>query len=331
MAQLLKIASLAQLEALAGLEGIKALSADLFMLHKPDTHLAIREGDDTLLGRCSLWWHATPVYPEERLGLIGHFEAQNAEVAAMLLKEGCRILSICQCTLAVGPVDGNTWRRYRFITARGTEPPFFMEPDNPDAYPGYFSDAGFRPLARYYSNLDPDLGWSVPETETLRLNLERQGVRLRSLKFDDYSGELEKIYRISLDGFRHNFLYKPVDRDEFCKIYSCIQPFIVPELVWFAEAGNRPVGFLFAVPDMLRIRRGVPSDTVIFKSMAVLPEWSGRGIGSLLLGTVTEQACRQGFRRGIHALMHEANRSRLMSGHHGREFREYTLFCRNLP
>jgi hypothetical protein len=44
MAQLLKIASLAQLEALAGLEGIKALSADLFMLHKPDTHLAIREG-----------------------------------------------------------------------------------------------------------------------------------------------------------------------------------------------------------------------------------------------------------------------------------------------
>ena len=42
---------------------------------------------------------------------------------------------------AVGPLDGSTWRRYRLVTERGVEPPFFMEPDNPDDWPGKRPDA----------------------------------------------------------------------------------------------------------------------------------------------------------------------------------------------
>ena len=53
-----------------------------------------------------------------------------------------------RCTIAIGPVDGNTWQRYRLITEPGTEPPFFLEPDNPDAWPGQFTAAGFTPLAQ---------------------------------------------------------------------------------------------------------------------------------------------------------------------------------------
>ena len=43
--------------------------------------------------------------------------------------------------MAVGPMDGSTWRRYRFITERGAEPAFFLETYNPDVWPLNFTGA----------------------------------------------------------------------------------------------------------------------------------------------------------------------------------------------
>jgi hypothetical protein len=50
----------------------------------------------------------------------------------------------------------------------------------------------------------------------------------------------------------------------------------------------------------------------------------------LLLAEVHEAARRLGFRRAIHALMHETNRSRNLSAHYSRTIRRYTLFARRL-
>jgi predicted N-acetyltransferase YhbS len=225
-------------------------------------------------------------------------------------------------------MDGTTWRRYRLVTRRGTEPPFFLEPDNPDDYPAWFEAAGFSPLARYYSNLDPDLGWGVPDA--VRQRLERGGITIRPLDPADFTGELERIYDISIASFRNNFLYSPISRDEFLALYTRIRPVVQPELVLFAERAGEPVGFIFAVGDQLNRRAGELPETVIIKSLAVLPAWNGKGIGALLMAEVTAGARALGYRRGIHALMHEENRSRSLSGHHGTVMREYALFSRRL-
>lgn len=331
MSKIVAVSSIEQINALFGGSGIAPLGEKEFSLHAPDAHLAALDSHGMLAGRCSLWWHAAPPCPGERVGLIGHYEVRDGETAALLLARALGELDRHGCTLAIGPMDGNTWRRYRFVTRRGTEPPFFLEPDNPDDYPGHFLSAGFAPLARYYSNLDPDLGWSLAGAAELEERLKKEGISFRSLRMAEFGNELERIYEISVAGFRNNFLYTPIDRGEFLEMYAGSEAFVVPRLVWFAEQGGRPIGFIFAVPDLLRVAAGEPPDTVIFKSMAVLPAWGSRGIGSLLLSFITEQARRKGFRRGIHALMHEANRSRMLSCHHGVEMREYTLFSRRLP
>ncbi len=330
MPEIVKVASIEELEALGARGGVAPLGRREFTLHAPDAHFAALDTSGMLAGRCSVWWHATPPCPGERVGLVGHYEARDATTGALLLAHACRVLADQGCTLAIGPMDGNTWRRYRFVTRRGTEPPFFLEPDNPDDYPRHFAAAGFSPLARYYSNLDPDLGWTVAGT-ALEGNRRDTGVTFRSLNPDEFEGELERLYELSVACFRNNFLYTAIDRSEFLAMYSPLRPFIVPELVCFAEREGMPVGFLFAVPDMLRVRRGEPADTVIFKSIAVLPAWNGKGIGALLLARLTEQARGRGFRRSIHALIHEDNRSRILSGHHGVEMREYAIFARRLP
>ncbi|MFN0086638.1 MAG: N-acetyltransferase, partial [Blastocatellia bacterium] len=71
-------------------------------------------------------------------------------------------------------------------------------------------------------------------------------------------------------------------------------------------------------------------DTLIIKTVAVLPEAGYAGLGSLLVARAHEIAEAAGFRRVIHALMHETNRSRRISDHYAGTMRRYTLFSRAL-
>jgi L-amino acid N-acyltransferase YncA len=87
---------------------------------------------------------------------------------------------------------------------------------------------------------------------------------------------------------------------------------------------------MFAFPDLLQARRSVPIDTVILKTVAVDPAMSGMGLGGALTDLVQRSARDLGFRRAIHALIHETNVSRTISGRSARTFRRYALFSRPL-
>jgi len=309
---------------------VPMISAEELAHHAPDAHWLLSGDGGELLARCSLWWRAVAGYRNKRLGYIGHYAASDMERGKELLRLAGAELARNGCNLAVGPLDGSTWRRYRFVTGRGSEPPFFLEPDNPDDYPLHFETAGFTPMARFFSSINPDLEQSVSLPEEQEKRLRDAGITLRTLDPQDFDGELARIFDLSVTGFRDNFLYTPIDRDEFLTMYGKVRAYTKPELVLFAQCEDEPVGFIFALPDMLRLQRGEPLDTVILKSMAVLPQWNGKGIGALLMARVTENARQSGFRRAIHALMHENNRSRDMSRHYGPEIRQYTLFCREI-
>lgn len=109
----------------------------LCITHGCDAHtLVIRKGE--IVARCSLWWSEPPPLAGQGPGIIGHFAALNALDAGELLDAACLELARHGCTVAVGPMDGNTWRRYRLLTGRGPERPFFLEPDNPDEWPAFF-------------------------------------------------------------------------------------------------------------------------------------------------------------------------------------------------
>ena len=74
-----------------------------------------------------------------------------------------------------------------------------------------------------------------------------------------------------------------------------------------AEHEDRPVGFLFGVGDMNQASRGEPIDTLVVKSLAILPDRRYAGLGTVLLDRCQQAAHRLGFRRAIHALMREGN------------------------
>ncbi len=306
------------------------LDPDTVERQKPGASWLVTDEAGNAAGRCSLWWEGTPEHEGRRVGYVGHYAVTDGRAAPELLHRACARLAAKGCGLAVGPCDGNTWRRYRLVTERGTEPPFFLEPDNPDEWPGQWADAGFSPLAHYYSALNPDLGAVDPRMMAAAQRLHDDGVDVHPLDAGRFDEELPRVHALSLVAFRDNFLYTPIGEEEFVAQYAPIRPYLRPELVLLAERRGELIGYLFGIPDLLRARRGGPMDTVILKTMAVHPDHAGKGLGGLLMARCHEAARQAGFTRAIHALFHESNRSGRISGRTARVFRRYTLFARPL-
>jgi L-amino acid N-acyltransferase YncA len=314
-----------QRERFCALPGPAPLSPAILERHRPDASLLLADA-----GRCSLWWTDTPPHAEHCLGAIGHYWVQDADAARQLLNVAADRLAAHGCTLAVGPMDGNTWRSYRLLSERGDQPPFFLEPDNPDAWAGQFLDNGFTPLAQYYSALSGDLTVEDPRLAEVARRLADDGILFRPLNPDRFEDELRSIYQLSLASFQQNFLYTPIGVDEFIAQYSNIKPHVRPELVLIAEKQGMPVGYVFGIPDLLQAKRGQKIDTAIVKTVAVHPQHGRAGLGGLLVARCHEAARALGYQRAIHALMHETNKSRRISGHTAHVFRRYTLFARAL-
>ena len=298
--------------------------------HAPDQHVMVEGDDGTLRARASCWWTATPALPGERVGLVGHYAAADDESAAAVLHDSCTALAQAGCSLAIGPMDGNTWRRYRWVIERGAAPPFFLEPDNPDTAPAQFVAAGFAELATYTSAATEDLSQEDPRLGAAETRLTRQGVRIRSLDAARADAELSAIYRLSVEAFSDNYLYTPIEEAEFLEQNVRVLPYVDPELVLLAERGSALVGYLFGVPDVLQRLRGEPVTTFIVKTVAVARGHGVSGLGSVLVGLAQSRAHGRGYTRAIHALMHESNVSRNISRRYARTIRRYALFARRL-
>lgn len=340
--------------------GLPAIAAETVQRQQPDQCLVLWHTDDTVRAplvraplaraplaraRCALWWRNTPSYQSQQVGYIGQFAATDEQAAIEMLHSASAELAHAGCTLAVGPIDGSTWNTYRAVIERGDEPPFLLEPDTPDFVARAFEAAGFDLLATYMSDIVDDLRPIVATQRGSRIRerLAQRGVRLRPATDAEladpqqFTRLLRAIYRVSVEAFAHNLLYQPQSEAAFIEQYAAVQQAITPQLVWLAEGEQREgeqnalIGYCIAFPDWLQARRGVPVDTVIIKTVAVLPAWEGQGIGALLVEQCQQSAAQLGFRRAIHALRHEHASSRNISRHYStRTMRRYGLFARRL-
>ncbi|MFO1452478.1 MAG: hypothetical protein U1F61_30205 [Opitutaceae bacterium] len=294
----------------------------------PDRILEHRHAGQS--AEAGLWWRDVPTLPGEKLGVIGAFSASGPEAAAAVLEQAASELAGQGCTLAVGPMDGNTWRRYRLVTDPGTDPAFFLEPTNPPEWPQWWQAAGYTTLATYTSTVADDLQRQDPRVAAVAERLRAGGMVIRPLSLAAFRDELTRIYDVSIESFQENYLYTPLPAEAFLGQYLPLQSRVVPELVLLAEKESHPMGYVFAVPDLAQAARGERVDTFIVKTLAVRPGRACAGLGAWLLAEVHQAARALGYRRAIHALMHESNRSRNLSAHYARTIRRYALFSKSL-
>ncbi len=275
-----------------------------------------------------LWWNDVPLVPEKRLGVIGHFHAHDAcdELSVhQALEVACEHLRKVGCTHAVGPMNGNTWRAYRFLTWLGDEPLFIFERNQPATWPQWWEKAGFVVSENYWSALMDNLAVHDPRLDVVAKRLEQSGVVIREIQIDKFEKELISMFPASELAFANNVLYAPITKEEFLAMYMPVKPLLKPGLSFVAVQGENVVGFIFTIPDIEQAKRGQQIDTIVVKTLGVIPGRAYAGLGKLLLERCQHSAYTLGFRRAIHALMHHGNTSRNL-GDGAHEIRRYTLY-----
>jgi GNAT superfamily N-acetyltransferase len=325
-----RIKSIEQIRGLAGLERLPGLSAQEIALSRPNGHWVALDSGDAVSARCSLWWTRTPHQGSHRLGLIGHYAALNPAAGVKLLEAAERELKVHGCTLAVGPMDGSTWRGYRFVTDRGEAPPFLLEPDNPPEWPALFQQRGFQPLAEYFSSATTTFAFEDPKAARAEHRLVSLGVSLRPLALDDFEGELQRVYQLVVLSFAGGFLYQPLAFEEFHEQFLPLKGWLSHGLSLIAMHEGQHVGLVLVLPDLLQNRSARQAKTAIIKTLAIHPDRQYAGLGSWLAAAAHRAAGELGYQRVIHALMHSGNRSLNISGRYGQPFRRYTLFSKVL-
>jgi GNAT superfamily N-acetyltransferase len=282
------------------------------------------------------------------IGMLGFFEALEGSQEAVhaLFNEAIRWLRETGAGRIVGPMDGDTWHRYRLNAGPfppAGDPPFLLEPYNPPYYPALWESAGFRVLETYSST------WADTAAVARRLEPRHRealaaGYRLRPFTALLFEDELAVIYELSRTVFAGNFLYTEITEDEFIALYAGARPLIDPGLIWFARSPEgRDVGFLFAYPDHFRAvaalqgRRDLAAKlrflwhrrstkTVDVKTLGVLPEHRRAGVGAALMYRVHVEAQERGLRRANHCLFRDGNPSGGMAGEGAKLLRKYHLY-----
>ena len=282
----------------------------------------------SVVARAALWWRNTPLMDGANIGTIGDFEAEDGEATAILLEGAANYLREQGCRIAVGPMNGNTWQRHRFVTWSSGRGSFLLEPRNPSAHPGWWEAAGFSVLSRYSSSVMPLDGREVM-TPAVRSRL-LASVRVRELDVSRYDDELRRIHTISLKSFSRNFLYTSLQEDAFLDAYRKVRDHVDADLVRIAERDGVPCGFVFGIPDLEAAKRG-EKPAIIVKTLAVDPESRCAGLGSLLVDELHRIGREKGYTEAIHALQHESNTSLKITGRHqGEVIRRYALYSRSL-
>lgn len=278
--------------------------------------------------KCSLWWNQVPPLEGEKLGVIGLFESNSKEDSIFILEKANSILKEHLCTKAVGPMNGNTWQNYRFVTKTSERDPFFMEPQQPPDWPQWWQDAGFENWQKYCSLIQP-LSEEDPRAPRVLTRLSKNGVHIRPINTSEFERDLKAVFKVCLDAFRQNVLYTDVDESIFLSKYLPFADKLDPRFVLVAESEGQCCGFIFSVPDLSQKQRGKEIDTIILKTLAINPNRKFAGLGILLVDLVQKEAREAGLKYAIHALMHNNNSSANI-GKHAEFLREYTLFSKSL-
>ena len=228
-------------------------------------------------------------------------------------------------------MDGNTWFRYRWVTHRGDDSPFYLEPWNSQAYPAFFLNSGFRPIAEYESSLVSDLSIQDPRLPKLHERLMRNQVQFRPLDLERLEMDLQALHELSLAAFKDNLFYTPIELDTFMSLYLPFRDAIRPEFTLLAFHESTLIGFCFALPDAARLNAGYNLDTLIIKTIAVRPDRRFAGLGSWMVEQMHLRAAKAGMNRVIHALKAVSNRSQnITTKYRGSCLRQYQLFAKSL-
>ncbi|NWO18108.1 GNAT family N-acetyltransferase [Leptotrichia sp. oral taxon 223] len=305
-------------------------------IEHPSEIIVFYNENEEMAGSLNLW-HNRPNYNGKATSYIGNvnilekYRKNETEIFNEIfenLKKDC-------IETIIGPLNGTTWNTYRYVTDMGNHPPFLLEPFNEEYYVELFEKIGFEPLAYYIStimeNMNPvQRGNLSKKIEKLRKFDFYKDITVKSAENEDLLVVLNKVYDLTIEAFKNNFLYSKLDREIFLKMYMSYEDKIVKKFFKMLYLKDELIGYVFGIPDYAELQYKEKIKTMILKTIAISPKYNGKGMGYILIDELVKEAERSGYKNVIYALMHEKNISKNIGSLLGDELRRYALFIKEL-
>lgn len=316
--------------------------------------MAVRNGRDVgrLAGVIDRNYNA---FHNDTAAFFGFFECiRDPEVSRLLFNALFEWARQNGMRRVLGPMNPSTNETCGLLIEGTDSPPTFMMPYNPVYYAELITDAGFRKakdLLAYYVDVA-----KCPLDRLRRIAAKVRErypqVRLTPVRRRTLRRDLARIKKVYNSAWERNWGFVPMTDSEVNFLAGRLKPLFMEGLVWLAEAGDEPVGFMLAMPDYnipLRLLRGRLFTPRLISFLPYLfgvkrphrcrvlilgvkEGWRGRGLEGAMLA--------EGFRVGIAAGITEAEASwvledntpmvRLMEFFGGRPYKTYRLYEREL-
>jgi len=247
-----------------------------------------------------------------------HFIEDYAVMEALLACASAWARQRSLDTLA-GPFNLDYEDSYGILVEGRDRPPALMCGHTPAYYLDFVERYGFQPVRGDNIAFALNLAEQAPALLELERMAERVRARrsytIRPADLSHWEDELERIYVLLNLALRHLPDYRPWPREVVFKSMTPFRKIADPELILFAEDGERTVGWLPGLPDLnevfihvdglrrpwdylklawyLRRRR---TECLTIKSVLVLPEYWGTGAAILLFDEMARRARQRGYR-----------------------------------
>ena len=306
------------------------------MIERPSEIVIFNDESNIVIGSLHLW-HNRPDYNGRKTSYIGNVNIHEKyrkdeeqlfnKIFEELKKEGIETI--------IGPLNGTTWNTYRYVAEKGSRRQFLLEPWNEDYSVSLFEKLGFKPLAGYISTVME--GMDSDGRRNLNKKIEKlkkfdyyKDIKVESAENKDLLTVLNKVYDLTVEAFKNNFLYSELEREIFLKMYMSYEDKIIKKFFKMLYLGDELIGYVFGIPDYAELGYKGKIDTIILKTIAVSPIYNGKGMGYILINSLVEEAEKEGYENVIYALMHQSNVSKNIGLLRGNMLRKYTLFIKEL-
>lgn len=260
---------------------------------------------ELVVGRFALYDNPTIKISDEKTILIGSYECINdIEVSKELIKRVKEKALELGASQIIGPMEGSTWQNYRFTIS--DEPKFFTEMIHQPYYPNHFLKSGFKVLKSYSSTIDSKIEVNENRLMKFEKRVNDQNLVVRNIDLNNFKNELLRIGDFCNSAFKSNYLFSELDSTLFSDKYVSIKDYVKEELLYIVEDSEGEMqGFLFCIPNYFDEK----GESIIVKSMAILPKRNLAGLGIYLGEIMYKKALELGFTKAIHAYMIDENKS----------------------
>jgi GNAT superfamily N-acetyltransferase len=286
---------------------------------------------------------------------LGFFECiDDYEVAEALFKHAEGWAHEHQLTLLCGTYNLDREDGRGILIEGRDRPPAFICGHNPPYYGGFFERFGFH--KRHDDGLAYAIEIKLDDQRLQRvLHLaqevgQRKNFIVRSADFNDLDAEIDRVTLLQNRALEHLAGFVPYTRESVAAMLLPLKDMADPELVLFAEADGKAVGWFPAIPNFNEILihlnglrypwdyarglwyKNLKPKSLSVKAVAVLPEYWDTGAAILLFAEMAKRAAAKGYQWADLSLTGEDNPDTWDLAHHtgAKIYKRYRFYKKEL-